>query len=768
MKVLVLSKFPLAKRYHDLLGLPADTEAVYAGVSGTDEVSTKRADLKEYRAYFLEDLGIAVKPDAILALGNEALYVTTGHSGIMKYRGQPLECLGIPVVASISPSAVERTPSMGALLRADVAALVRRLEGTEVPGTVPDEILYVNYGECNAHLGNLLTALDSAAAVAFDLETSGFDEYEPGAFVVSISLTLDDGSCWAVPLCHPDSPQGDSWIARLQTIAHRISKVPIRIGHNAKFDCRWLAHFGSPVSCNFDTMLAAHVLDENRTKKLKDLASMLLSAPPWDIHIDDRKGAPPWYLQHSLQEILEYNALDTWHTMRLYRLFEVGLRGDPKSDGVFRYLMMPTSQSLVHIERAGTYVDRPRAEAALRKADDLIQGIEDNLLYYIPEDCPHKVNWNPSNFLRWLLFEHLGLPVLKRTKSGPSCDEETFTALAEQGHEIVKLLLERTKWYKMRSTYFRPWLELMTEDSRLRTTFKLHGTVTGRLASGKADDDKITGSNGKIRGVNLQNVPRAKIARTIFSAPPGWKRVDADYSQLELRIAADLAQERHMMSLYSQGADIHTTMAMTMTGKPREAITYEERTCAKAVNFGFLYGMGAEKFVSQSKKDYGVEVTLEEAEAFRAAFFATYPGLRPWHAQQRRLAHKYKRVQTPLGRTRHLPDIDSPAPSVQSEAERQAINAPVQGMGSDLCILSMSLLHRKFLKAGMRSVIVGNVHDAICFEIPDEELSEALPMIKYTMENPPLKKLFDYELSVPLVADLSVGTHWGEQEEIKL
>lgn len=223
-----------------------------------------------------------------------------------------------------------------------------------------------------------------------------------------------------------------------------------------------------------------------------------------------------------------------------------------------------------------------------------------------------------------------------------------------------------------------------------------------------------------------------------------------------------------MMSLYARGGDIHTAMAMRMTGKPADQITYEERTAAKANNFGFLYGMGADKFVLQAKHDYGVIVTPDEAQAFRAAFFAQYPDIRPWHSKQRKLAHTYKRVQTPLGRIRHLPDIDSPSQGVMAEAERMAINAPVQGYGSDLCLLSINLIHRKFLKAGMRSVITSNVHDAINFEIPEEELSEALPMIKYTMENPPLHQLFGVHLSVPLVADISVGTHWGEQKEVNV
>ncbi len=769
MKLLVVSRYAVSKKYRPMLGLPADVDVTYFGV-GRDETGEELTTPKLMRAHFLAEGPHGY--DAILALGNEGLHAVTGHSGIMTYRGRDLDTAdGTRCVASISPAAIERTPSLKAMLASDIASLLQ----TAIPaGVVPVSIRYVQTEE---DLSALRITLAHSEAVAFDLETTGFDEFAHEAFIVSIALTViltsGETECWAVPLGHPAAdlswyPDNGGWQALLQELSERMCKVPVRVGHNAKFDCRWLVGFGAPVPCNFDTMLAAHMLDENRPKSLKMLARMLLGAPEWDIQIDDGKNAPPWYEQHQLPDILRYNALDTWHTMRLYQLFGTQMEQDPRVSVLFHKLMMPASQSLVHIERNKIYVDTARLHVNNARALSSILACEEALARFVPEDCPHKVNWNPSNFLKWLLFEHMGYPVIKYTAKGAvSVDESVMQELVDQGHELPKILMERTTWEKLRSTYFTPYLEQIGSDSRLGTTFKLAGTVTGRMASGKPDADKIRGTRG-IRGINAQNVPRNKLVRGLFSAPPGWKRVDADYSQLELRLAAEVAQERNMLRMYQQGRDLHMEMAMRMTGKVQADVTYEERSSAKPVNFGFLYAMGWERFIIQSKADYGITFTEVEAQTARKVFFQAYPDLRLYHQRQRKLAQKYKRVQTPLGRIRHLPDIDSPNQGVMAEAERQAINSPIQGMGSDLCLLSICLLHRKFSRAKMRTIITNNVHDSIGFEIPDEELDEALPMIKHTMEHLPLEQLFGYEMQVPLVADLSVGTHWGEQKEITL
>lgn len=748
-----------------------DCDFVWMGVASHQyDGDFSKSDLKEMRENWHSNVA-SHEPDAVLAMGNEALFVSTGHSGIMKWRGH-YEHDGLrPVMPTIALGAIERNPSQIQLLYADIRALYSLLHGgPRRKDAKPSKIHVVTKDE---KLWEFDRACSRAVAVAYDLETKSFEEMEEGAFIVTMaaSLLYDDGSmdCWAFPLHHKSSPCKDNWRDVLRDATASMRRVPVRVAHNAKFDCRWLVQFESPVPCNFDTMLAAHLLNENRFKGLKPLAQMLLDAEPWEIPISSGKNAPPWYTQHSLRDILRYNAMDTWHTLRLYRIFSDELASDQRLNKIFTKLIMPASQSLVHIERRGVHVHREALEEGAQHVDNELARIHDALMQYVPEDVDEAtVNFNPSGFLRWFVFDNLDMPVLKVGKTGPSVAEEVLTMLASNNpHPALDLLVERVQWQKFRSSFFNPYQELLDENSRLRTTFKLAGTVTGRLSSGKADADKVTGAKAaNVRGINLQQVPRDPLVRGVFGAAPGWAFIEADYSQIELRIAAEISGEPTLRRQYAMGEDVHMAMAVRMTGKPASKVTKEERKKAKAVNFGFLYGMGAAKFVETAWKNYGVKVSLEEAKAARTAFFSQYPALLKWHSLQRRLAHKNQRVQSPIGRIRHLPDIVSEDRGVMGEAERQAINSPVQAFASDLCLLALVLLDRKFRKMGLQAAPIGTVHDAINFECPIEELPKVLPLIKKTMEHPPLRELFGYELSIPIVADIGVGNAWGKSAEV--
>jgi DNA polymerase-1 len=329
-------------------------------------------------------------------------------------------------------------------------------------------------------------------------------------------------------------------------------------------------------------------------------------------------------------------------------------------------------------------------------------------------------------------------------------------------------MLDRVGWQKNLSSFFNAYEVMYDENHRIHTTFKLAGTVTGRLSSGKADAEKV-GGRTDLRGVNLQQVPRDALIRGMFGAMPGWSFVEADYSQIELRIASFIANEKHMKQLYIEGADIHMTTAMAVTGLPKSAVTKEIRKkVGKPVNFGFLYGMGWRKFIETAFNNYGATFTEAEAQGYRRAYFDLFPDLVKWHERQRRLVRSHGRVQSPLGRVRHLPDIYSPEKGVQAEAERQAINSPVQGFASDMALLSMTLINAEFRRQGIVANCLGLVHDAINFEIRDDQLARALPIIKNTMEDPePLRRKFGTVLDIPIIADLKVGRHWGDSKEVE-
>jgi uracil-DNA glycosylase family 4 len=731
--------------------------------------------------------------DYVLCLGAEAWFAASGWADITKNRGKLFDIMegrGV-IFPTISPSAVNRNPGLRGGFLADLVYFGRLVRGE---GEVPDH--HTNAGHVTTvrtldDLRSMLRRVRHAWAASYDIETTGAAEYEPEARVVSIAVTVTDGPdmttahTYNVPLYHPGSWFRTQWKAVLRHITRALMKCPRRIAHNAKYDTKWMQHFTNIESFlpTFDTIVAAALLDENRPKGLKPLGQMLLGAEPWGIDTKDLLNDP-------IDMVLEYNGLDTWHTLRLYFVLKADLLKQPRLARFFKNLTMPLVRELCYVERRGVFVDRNELQTSWNITKSNLAEIHDKLEEYVPETHPFQVfdkrtgdlkregiNWNASNFGRWFLYEYLELPVLKRGKpkddgrpGDPSMDESTLSYLAEMtdiqpGATVAKLLVDRVQWNKFDTSFFSPWSEQIDADSRMHSVFKPWGTVTGRMSSGKEDAEKITASK-KIRGVNLQQVPRGDLTRGIFGAPPGSFFVEFDYSQVELRVAAELAQEATMLHLYYTGQDIHMTMAMTMTGKPAHLVTKEERKKAKAVNFGFLYGMGWKKFILTAWDNYGVKVTEEEAIAFRKAFFAQFPGLVPWHNRQRSLAHKYGRVETPMGRVRHLPDIYSPDGGVVSEAERQAINSPVQGFASDMCALSMVLLAREFRRDGVEAFPIGTVHDAVNWEISSRHLAYALPKIKHTMENLPLDELFGCGINVPIVADCKVGTRWGKAKEV--
>jgi DNA polymerase-1 len=446
----------------------------------------------------------------------------------------------------------------------------------------------------------------------------------------------------------------------------------------------------------------------------------------------------------------------------LYHRFREELKQQPRTARIFVKLMMPASNVLTRMELRGIYVNQDRLNMRYEEAMGRLNGYRKYMLKYLPDEyrpnygqarqeSPRDlINFNSPKQVGDWLFNYLELEILEETKTGQPSTKESVLLQLSKKHPAVKALLQFRKWQKFMSTYLTPWkYEAVDERSRIHTTYKLYGTVTGRLSS---------------EGPNLQNVPRDPFIRGILGAPPGWQFVEADYSQIELRIAAVLARENRMLREFLTGKDIHRTTAATIMGSHPRDVTPEQRKMAKAVNFGFLYGMGAKKFVDYALEKYDVEVTLEEAQDFRDQFFTNYPKLLPWHERQRRLAKRYERVQSPIGRVRHLPNVHSQDKHVRADAERQAINSPVQSFASDLMLLSMVRLDAVLPSRTAR--IVGTVHDQLLFQVRNESVAEVVPIIRSQMENVPLKKTFGIELPVPIEVEIKVGQHWTEGEVV--
>jgi DNA polymerase-1 len=696
----------------------------------------------------------------------------------MKYRSKVIDKGDYKVVPTIAPAAVMRNPGQRSSWEADLQYFAGQVNDVESKLPKP-KMLFI---DTKKKFDKLKVILAASEVLSYDIETVGFDEFNPDGAIVSLAGTsrLRSGKVivWALPLYHPESPFRRNWRQALKILEPLLIAIPKTVAHNGKFDARWMRQYGVRIGVTFDTMLACHLLDENLLKGLKPQANRRFGVGDWSIDTAELLNTP-------IYQVLEYNALDTFYTYHIYLETREELIAQPRLLRIFTKLTMPANEMLIDVERHGIWIDRQRLATNTKIAFDMRDSIEEKMMEYVPEPSdengwPHKgrraafadVNWNASNFSRWFLFEYLKMPVLARGKEkdngapgDPSMAEAIMLELKGR-HPVIELYLERSKWQKYCSSFLTTYDEIADINDRIHTTFKLAGTVTGRLSSGKADEEKITSKKTVIRGVNVQQVPRDPFIRGLFGAAPGYTFVEADFSQVELRVVAFLSRDKTMLHLYNTGQDIHLATAANVLGIPMSQITKEERKKAKAVNFGFVYGMGWRKFIITAFEKYELIFTEEEAQLIRKLFFENFRGLFPWHARQRRLVNEHGRVQSPLGRIRHLPDVFSGEQGVRAEAERQAINSPVQSFASDMTMLSMLEIHKKFTAAKLDAHTIGTVHDALLFEVRDECVAEALPIIKDTMENLPLERKFGVVLDVPIISDLKVGSHWGDAREL--
>jgi uracil-DNA glycosylase family 4 len=743
------------------------------------EKNASNADVKTCKNYLDEEIR-DLKPKFILTFGNEALLATLGKSGISKYRGRIYEREGAKVIPTISPSAVTRNPGQMPGFYADLQLFSNLVHGREQAIKEPEfETI-----DTAAKLKKLRRILLHTERIDFDYETHR-EYFEPEGRPVTLAGTCQVKTkqgmteyIFALPLYHPESVWKKKWRAVLKYIAPAFERIPRAEAWNGKYDEKWSRQHGCPITVTFDPMLAIHLLDENLQKGLKPTAMARLGVPPWGI--DTRS-----LLDKPLKVILKYNVLDTYYMKLCADQIREELKKQPRLARLMAFLMMPANQELVHSEMNAIWIDVER----LRKRKPIIQAeldrIHKELKMHLPDPesddwpkdakgRPREINFNASIFARWFLFTWLGIPILARGKEKPNGDpgdpsmaEDLLMELRTE-HPAVELMLERVKWNKYLTGFIIPYETSYDEDHRIHTNFKLAGTVTGRLSSGKGDADKVSIGKRKGKEKNLQQVVRDPLIRGVFGAMPGWTFVEADYSQIELRIIAFVSRDRTMLHLYSIGADIHLTTAARVTGLPESKVPKEVRKkVGKPVNFGYAYGMGWKKFIHTAFTNYGAVFSEQEAKASRRTYFDLFSMLPAWHERQRRLVRSNGRVQSPLGRIRHLPDIYSPNEGVRAEAERQAINSPIQGFASDLAVLSMIHINQRFREEGIEGHCLGLVHDAINYEIRDDHVARALPIIKDTMEDMSIvRRKFGVHIDVPIIADLKVGQHWGDSAEL--
>lgn len=715
----------------------------------------KVGDIKKCKQHLDKEIA-AVQPTYVLVLGAQALKATVDGS-ITELNGVMVEKDGIKYMPSYSPGIVYRDPGKAPFVEKAMNNFKAMMEGSLEGLPELDIRLITNMRELKRAFHHLKD--NNYLHLSYDIETTGLVRFEDEVNLFGFG---NDQVQYIIPLEARYSPLKGARLAQRKLIRTCVNwlnrNAKALVAGNGKFDDLFLKYrFGVKPNITFDVVLASHILNENTPNGVKENAVLECNAPEWDVDKDLKTGK--YKTREKYQEYLTYLGYDIYYEYKLYKVFHKKLKQDRALMKLFYHLYMPGIISYETVEEHGVFI-YPQQFKKVRKHLESERGaIEKQLLKL----AKHEVNWNSPAQIQKLLYEELKLPVIETTESGsPSTSEATLMQLRDK-HPIVELILKYRGVNIQISHFIDGWINRMW-GRRLFPNFKLHGTVTGRTSC---------------TDPNLQQVPRDPIIRNLVGAPEGWSVVEIDYSQAELRIAAIMSGDETMKRIYQTGGDIHTHTYEMITGEKVSDDKYikkEQRKKAKAVNFGFVYGMGWRKFKIYARDNYGVDLTDKEAEQWRERFFQAYHFLPKWHSKQRRIVQSMGQVRSPIGRLRRLPDIYSTDKSKKAEAERQSINSPVQGFGSDLTILGMSEIMGNaqyydpdYVLDKDKFFVIGTVHDATLFEVRNDYLMEFCPRAKHILEHPKaLEDVFHFDTDVPIVADVAVGKSWGAGIELHM
>ena len=709
---------------------------------------------------WLEDVGCKY----ILALGGTAYKQLGGTGSITEHHGSAYQWKSFTVFPCIHPAAALRSPQQMKLFVEGIAKFAQLVQG-KAQSNLDLEVIVV---KDNKGLTAMVDDLISKPFVAYDIESIGLDEQHPRAGIMSIAYCGEQGKAYVVLLDHPERT-GDK--EQMEAVLSAFHGRRGWIAHNGKFDSRYLEGRGiRPPALTRDTIIMAHLLDENLPKNVEAVAARTFGLSNWGVTMKDRFASIQKAVDKGLDipyppvdELAQYTATDVAVEFRLNEAL-----WNQMGDGLRRMhnFLIRVSHCLQDVERIGVWIDRDELQRMEQYCEEQMQNAIKRFATATGKSVD-EIKLGSSQWLTEVLFGELELPVVEFTENGSgSTNEHSLKKLRPYAPEVVGAILDYRKYQKFLGSYLRPWKLKINDQGRLRSVYNITGTVTGRLACSNV---KMWPRDSGV-GMSLHQVPRDGMIRSVVAAPPGRKLLVADYSQIELRVAAALADEKRMAKAYRTGEDLHTLTAATVTGKPISEVTKEERTKAKAVNFGFLYGMGSKNFVNYAFDEYGLVFTLEEAEKVRNAFFNLYSGLRAWHASVEDFVRWHGYVMSPLGRIRRLPDVYSPDKSLQYEAIRQAINSPVQATASDFTLAAMVILHNQLKhNTKLDAQVVGQVHDSILVECNEKTADEVASLIKEVMEQRTpewIAKQFGYHFPLPLGAEVAIGQAWGKPEKV--
>jgi len=600
-------------------------------------------------------------------------------------------------------------------------------------------------------LSEVLEEHHESSYLALDTETFGLDDQEKNN-VVGISLAFNEEEAFYIPLRHQgyNWPEGEAGIEKTQLLLRAFIDDTFKgalVMQNAKFDLNVLAndYFGSlEMGVDlFDTMIASFLLYPDQKKGLDFMADKYLNHKM--IGFLETLDSAKDFSFVSLDQAQHYAAEDAWATLRLALIFEEELNVAGFTE-YFKELEMPLCLLLSKMECLGMSLCEETLESLRSEFDKDLKNLEKDARALLENDGIENfedVNLQSPKQMAKLLFEDLNLPIIKKTKSGPSTNISVLNKLVDQ-HPIVELLIESRELNKLNSTYVLALSELRRIDTKkIHTHLSQSLTATGRLSSSNP---------------NLQNIPiktkRGMKIRSAFVAPEDRQLISLDYSQVELRILAELSDSKVMKQYFHDGVDIHTKTAADMFDVDFEEVNSEQRRMAKAINFGIIYGQTA----------YGLakaqNISNKEAQGFIDTYYDNFDGIRDYMDDCKEQAKDKGFVQTIGKRKRYLKDINSKNRVLREMAERMAVNTSIQGSAADIMKAAMIQVHRKLPKT---TQILLQVHDEIIVECPSDKSQEIALLCQDIMEHKDLLKKIDVEpFEVHMKTEFSIGSNWAE------
>jgi DNA polymerase-1 len=581
----------------------------------------------------------------------------------------------------------------------------------------------------------LLQNLQNQTSVCFDTETTGLDALH--AELVGISFSYEKGKGFYIPF-----PENQ---AEAQSLVEKL--IPFfenenieKIGQNLKYDLKVLSNYGITVKGKlFDTMIAHYLINPDMRHNMDILSETYLKYAPQSIEVlIGKKGKNQKSMREvPLEEIKEYAVEDADVTLQLAEIFNTEL-DKTHTKKLFEEIEIPLVTVLASMEKEGINLDVPFLNSLSKELGDDITKLESRIY----EIAGEKFNLASPKQLGDILFDKLkiGGAKQKKTKTGQYATGEEILSYLAKDNEIVSAILDWRSLIKLQNTYVEALpLQVDAKTHRVHTDYMQTVAATGRLSSNNP---------------NLQNIPirteRGRQIRKAFIArDENYTLLSADYSQIELRIIAALCGEENMIKAFQQGEDIHKSTAAKVFNVPLEEVTKEQRSHAKTVNFGIIYGVSAFGLSNQTS------LSRAESAALIEAYYITYPKLKSYIQEQIESARENGFVQTILGRRRYLKDINSANAIVRGAAERNAVNAPIQGSAADIIKIAMINIHKRLIAENWKSKMLLQVHDELVFDVHNSELEKIQPMIKQEMEQAVV-------LSVPLEVEIGIGKDWLE------